>query len=73
MVIKMSEIMKYDFELDLQSENSASKILKMIRSKSVILEFGPANGRMTQYMKEILGCDIYIVELVQSAFETAIQ
>jgi 2-polyprenyl-3-methyl-5-hydroxy-6-metoxy-1,4-benzoquinol methylase len=64
---------KYDFTLDMESVNSLSMILKRIKKESLILEFGPANGRMTKYMKETLGCKIYAVELDEkSANDTRI-
>jgi GT2 family glycosyltransferase/2-polyprenyl-3-methyl-5-hydroxy-6-metoxy-1,4-benzoquinol methylase len=49
------------------------KILHYIRSNSTVLEFGPGYGRMTQLMKEILGCKVYIVEIDKEAYESAIQ
>lgn len=63
--------MKYDFELDMNTENSLSIILKNIKTSSTILEFGPAMGRMTKYLKENLNCRVYIVEIDKEAFESA--
>ena len=54
---------KYDFELDMASENSRSLIIQYIKPDSHVLEFGPANGRMTEYMKGALGCHVDIVEI----------
>ncbi|WP_410512540.1 class I SAM-dependent methyltransferase [Paenibacillus sp. BR2-3] len=62
---------KYDFNLDLTSKNSLSLIIKKIRPGSTILEFGPAAGRMTRYLKEELDCKIYIVEIDEDAAEKA--
>lgn len=62
---------KYDFELDLSMNTSVGMILSKIKPNSVILEFGCATGRMTRYMKETLGCRVYIVENDESAFEKA--
>lgn len=53
---------KYNFDLDMDSDNSCSIILKHIKPNSRVLEFGPAHGRMTKYMKEKLNCEICIVE-----------
>lgn len=53
---------KYDFELDMIGINSNSLILKEIAPNSDVLEFGPAHGRMTKYLKEILNCNVSIVE-----------
>ncbi|MHB0861883.1 class I SAM-dependent methyltransferase [Paenibacillus sp. SEL3] len=65
--------MKYDFELDLTSNNSLALISKKIRKHATILEFGPAAGRLTRYLKEKLECDVYIVEIDQDAAERALQ
>ncbi|MFT3869755.1 MAG: glycosyltransferase [Nibricoccus sp.] len=54
---------KYDFTLDLDTPNSNSLILKCIKPGSTVLEFGPAHGRMTKYLKEKLECKVTIVEL----------
>ncbi|AZK45969.1 class I SAM-dependent methyltransferase [Paenibacillus lentus] len=56
-------MLKYDVSLDENSDNSLSLILRNIKSNSVVLEFGPATGRMTKYLKEKLNCDVYIVEI----------
>ncbi|WP_252242320.1 methyltransferase domain-containing protein [Clostridium sp. ZBS18] len=58
---------KYNFELDLDSENSLHMIIKMISPNSKILEFGPAHGRLTKYLKEELTCEIDIVEIDDEA------
>ena len=62
---------KYDFELDLSMNSSVGMILSKIKPHTVILEFGCAAGRMTQYMKEVLNCRVYIVENDSDAFEKA--
>jgi len=54
---------KYDFELSFDPPNSLSVILDMIKPNSKVLEFGPAHGRMTKYLKEQLGCSVDIVEI----------
>lgn len=64
---------KYDFELDLSQNSSTGIILSKIRKGSVVLEFGCAAGRMTRYMKESLGCQVYIVEFDQNAYKAARQ
>jgi GT2 family glycosyltransferase/2-polyprenyl-3-methyl-5-hydroxy-6-metoxy-1,4-benzoquinol methylase len=64
--------MKYNVGLNLNSNNdSTTLILKHIKSDSTVLEFGPANGRMTKYMKEILNCKVYIVEIDKKAGKDA--
>ncbi len=64
---------KYDFEVDLGLDTSTGIILSKIPSGSTVLEFGCAAGRMTKYMKNALGCHVYIVEYDREAFESAIQ
>lgn len=64
--------MKYDFDLDLTNSNSLLLILQQIKSNSVILEFGPANGRMTKYLRKELNCDVYLAELDEEAGREAL-
>lgn len=54
---------KYTHVLDIESDNSAARILKHVTPNSTVVEFGPASGYMTQYLKEALGCKIIIVEI----------
>ena len=55
--------MKYDFEpVDVNEHTSLSLIVRRIKPNSQVLEFGPANGRMTRYLKESLGCRVTIIE-----------
>jgi 2-polyprenyl-3-methyl-5-hydroxy-6-metoxy-1,4-benzoquinol methylase len=65
--------MKYDFTLDINNPNSLSIILNQITPNSTVLEFGPAMGRMTKYMRETLECKVYIVELDEEGFNSAMQ
>lgn len=65
--------MKYDLDLILNEKNALNIILKQIHSNSLILEFGPANGRMTKYLKEMLECDVYIVEIDEEAAKDAMK
>jgi 2-polyprenyl-3-methyl-5-hydroxy-6-metoxy-1,4-benzoquinol methylase len=53
---------KYDFELDMIGDNSNSLILRQILPQSLVLEFGPAYGRMTKFLKHNLNCKVTIVE-----------
>lgn len=62
---------KYDFEIDLSQSTSTGIILSKIGQGSVVLEFGCAAGRMTRYMKESQGCQVYIVECDKTAFDKA--
>lgn len=63
--------MKYDLGLAIDDRNALSLIIKQIRPHSTILEFGPANGRLTAYLKEELNCDVYIVEIDEEAAKDA--
>lgn len=63
--------MKYNFDLDLIFNNSLALIAKQIKRSSTVLEFGPANGRLTKYMKEQLDCDVFLVELDEEAGKEA--
>lgn len=54
---------KYDFELDMYDENTISWIASRVESMSCVLEFGPANGRLTKYLKEQKKCKVDIVEI----------
>lgn len=58
---------KYDCELNLEDRNSLSVLVARIKPNSIVLEFGPANGRMTKYMKEQLNCKVYAVEIDKDA------
>jgi 2-polyprenyl-3-methyl-5-hydroxy-6-metoxy-1,4-benzoquinol methylase len=63
---------KYDAMIDISNINdSHSSILRQVRSGSVILEFGPANGAMTKYMRDVLNCKVYIVEIDKKAGKIA--
>ena len=65
--------MKYNFELDTENSNSLSIIIKQLKMNTTVLEFGPANGRLTKYMKEQLNCDVYLVELEEEAGREALR
>lgn len=56
----------YDW-LDLNNENSLTLIMNKVKKNSVVLEFGPAYGRLTQYLKEELGCQVYCIEIDSEA------
>lgn len=56
--------------LDIYQENSLTLILKQIKPGSNILEFGPAYGRMTRFLKENLGCRVSCIELNPKTKET---
>lgn len=64
---------KYDIDLKSEKKDPLNIILKNIQSGSTVLEFGCANGRMTQVLKNQLGCKVYIVEYSFELFELAKQ
>lgn len=63
---------KYDAALNLAERNNLTVIIQMIKPESRVLEFGPATGRLTRYLKEELNCKVYIVELDDEAFNKAL-
>lgn len=65
--------MKYNCDLNLEERNSLSVLISRIHSNTTVLEFGPANGRMTKYMKEQLNCKVYAVELDERSAKDAKQ
>jgi GT2 family glycosyltransferase/SAM-dependent methyltransferase len=67
------KIKKEDTSLSTEINTKDGKILHYIRSNSTVLEFGPAYGRMTKFMKETLNCKVYIVEIDKNAYGSAIQ
>lgn len=62
-------IMKYDFDLSLEEHTSVGKIISQITEGSSVLEFGPGNGRMTQYLINEKKCEVSIVEFDPILFE----
>lgn len=60
--------MKYDFCLNMNERRSQTLILKKIKPGSVVLELGPYVGVMTNYMKNVLNCEVYICEIDDEAF-----
>ncbi len=62
---------KYNTPLDLETKNSLSLIVERIKPNSRILEFGPANGRLTKHLKEKMNCKVYCVELDKESAKDA--
>ncbi|MEX1301998.1 MAG: class I SAM-dependent methyltransferase, partial [Desulfotignum sp.] len=58
---------KYDYALDLDFKNSLSLIAGRVKKNSRVLEFGPANGRLTRHLKQMLNCDVTIVEIDEAS------
>jgi len=64
---------KYDITLSERENDPVNIILERIRPGSKVLEFGPASGRMTRVMREVLDCRVWIVEKEKSAYERAVK
>jgi len=75
----MEDSGKYDYpfaldEADVQNgKTSHAKLLQMVAPGSTVLECGPAYGIMTRYLKEKLGCKVYILEVDPDCYASAIQ
>lgn len=63
--------MKYETELDLSFNNTMTIFIDQIKENSTVLEFGPASGRLTRYLKEKKNCSVYIVEIDEEAGKIA--
>lgn len=64
---------KYSANIDINEDTSHSKILRGVKPNTTVLEFGPAKGYMTQYMKDVLGCQVYVVEIDEDDYQEAMQ
>lgn len=62
---------KYNIKLNREAKDPLNIMLDVITPGATVLEFGCANGRMTQYMKEKMGCKVYIVEYNQADYAIA--
>jgi 2-polyprenyl-3-methyl-5-hydroxy-6-metoxy-1,4-benzoquinol methylase len=57
----------YHKVIDINDGSSQSRILKLIRSNSRVLEFGCSTGFMTQYLTSELGCHVTCLEIDSGA------
>lgn len=55
--------MKYDYNLNIETETSQAYVAKLIKNNSFVLELGTANGKLTRYLNEAKNCKVYGVEL----------
>lgn len=62
---------KYNFELDLNANDTTSHIVNNILPGSDILEFGAAYGRLTKFLKEEKKCRVDIVEIDEKSGKNA--
>jgi O-antigen biosynthesis protein len=65
--------MKYNVQIDLDTNTATTLVLRNVHPNTAVLEFGPATGYMTHYMKEELGCAVCCVEFDPQAAEVASQ
>lgn len=63
---------KYDTQIMLDKKSSLTYMISHIASESTVLEFGPATGYMTRYLKEEKRCKVYIIEVDHEAYESAL-
>lgn len=64
---------KYNFEFRLQENDTNSYIAEKVSDETIVLEFGPANGRLTNYLSNEKGCTIDIVEIDEEAGKEALK
>lgn len=64
--------MKYKYD-SFDPNHSQGKIVAQIKPNSKVLECGCATGYMTKYMKEMLNCQVSIIEYDESGFMEALQ
>ncbi len=64
---------KYNFDLDIEELNDSHMgLAKKIQPKERVLELGCSNGKLTQYLKQSLDCDVVGVEIdVQAGKEAS--
>lgn len=62
---------KYYEKININDRNSLSILINRIRPGSVVLEFGPAAGRMTDFLMNQLNCKVYAVEIDEDAGKIA--
>ena len=64
-------MMKYDFSFDVNATTSQAYIAKRVEKDSTVLEFGTANGKLTEYLSNELNCVVYGVEYNKTDAEVA--
>ncbi len=55
--------MKYEQTINTDFNNTMTIFISEIDENSTVLEFGPASGRLTKFLKEERNCSVYIVEI----------
>ena len=67
----MSKYTTSNAMVDISKDNSHTKILKLVKPNSSVLEFGSDNGIMSRHMKDVLNCKITAIELNADAAKNA--
>ncbi len=62
---------KYSYSVDMESETTATKVLRLIGQNKRVLELGSAVGSMTRLMKENNDCTVVAMELDPSMAQMA--
>lgn len=65
--------MKYDFDMTVDEHTSLGKIVAQISPEAEVLEFGPGNGRMTNYLMTEKKCQVSIVEFDEELYNFVMQ
>lgn len=61
----------YHRKINIESEDSLSKIVRYIQPNKTVLELGPATGYLTKHLKETLGCSVHCIERSKSMAQEA--
>lgn len=61
--IKAYNPMKYDYQINLDQDSTASRLLKMVGRDKLVLEVGTSTGYMSRVMKEEFGCTVHGIEI----------
>lgn len=59
----------YEYDIDLNSDVAAARVLRMVRPRSRVLEIGAGPGSITRHLSGTLGCDVTALEVDPSAIE----
>ena len=66
--------MKYQFRIrSINPETTHGKVLSQVRPGSRVLECGSAEGYMTEYLRNGMGCRVSVVEVDQEGFQKSMQ
>lgn len=65
--------MKYDFDMTVDEHSSVGKIVAQVAPETAVLEFGPGNGRMTNYLLQEKQCTVSIVEFDEELYNFVMQ